>query len=107
MVSVIPIGHRYFTKADLTVLMARGYEMVNEGLAGDCVPVETDAGEMVVALLDHSQEYILCAFGKAEGWYYAFDANWAPLAQGQMIDDVLSVLPNALEAYRPIAANAH
>ena len=41
------------------------------------------------------------------GMDYAFDANWAPLAQGQMIDDVLSVLPNALEAYRPVAANAH
>ena len=105
--SITPIGHPMITKADLAVLMAHGGEMVEQGLAGACVPVETDDGELVVALLDHSYQDILCAFGKTQGWYYAFDADWEPLAQGQMIDEVLSVLPDALGDGRPQVANAH
>ncbi len=105
-VSVIPIGHRDLTKADLTVFLHNGYEMVEQGLAGACMPVQTDSGEIVVVLLDLRCEQVLLAFGKAEGWYYAFDAGWAPMAQGRLIDDVLSVLPRALEYYLPRAANA-
>ncbi len=105
--SITPIGHPVFTKADLAVLMAHGGEMVEQGLAGACVPVETDDGELVVALLDHSYQGILCAFGKTQGWYYAFDSGWEPLAQGQMIDEVLAILPDALEGCRPEIANAH
>ena len=104
--NVVPIGHRSLTKADLTIFLQQGYEMVDQGLAGACMPVQTDSGEVVVVLLDLHAEQVICAFGKAEGWYYAFDANWAPMAQGRMIDDVLQVLPRALEYYLPQAANA-
>ena len=70
------------------------------------MPVQTDAGEVVVVLLDLHVEQVVCAFGKAEGWYYAFDADWTPMAQGRLIQDVLQVLPGALEYHLPQAANA-
>src|SRR3546814_829733 len=76
------------------------------GVAGACVPVETDGGDLVIALLDYDHQCLICAIGKSQGWYYALDAAWQPLAQGQFIDDVLAVLPGALEAHRPAAANA-
>ncbi|MEQ8354488.1 MAG: hypothetical protein RH942_03050 [Kiloniellaceae bacterium] len=104
--SVSPIGHLDFTRADIHVLLNRGSELVDRGLAGACVPVETEAGELVIALLDYDHQCLICAIGKAQGWYYALDAAWQPLAQGQLIDDVLSALPSALEAHRPAAANA-
>jgi hypothetical protein len=104
--SVTPIGHAAFTKADIAVLLAHGDKMVVQGLAGACVPVETEEGDLVVALLDHNRHFILCAFGKASGWYYAYDAGWNQLAEGKMIEDVLGVLPEVLEGYRPVAANA-
>ena len=104
--SVLPIGHLEFTRADIHVLLNRGCELVDRGLAGACVPVETEAGELVIALLDYDHQCLICAIGKTRGWYYALDAAWQPLAQGQFIDDVLAVLPGALEAHRPAAANA-
>ncbi|MEQ9606708.1 MAG: hypothetical protein RLN99_03485 [Kiloniellaceae bacterium] len=104
--SVLPIGHLEFTRADIHVLLNRGCELVDRGLAGACVPVETEAGELVIALLDYDHQCLICAIGKAQGWYYALDAAWQPLAQGKFIDDVLAVLPGALEAHRPAAANA-
>lgn len=104
--SVLPIGHPEFTRADIQVLMNRGCELVDRGLAGACVPVETETGELVIALLDYDHQCLICAVGKSQGWYYALDAAWQPLAQGQLLDDVLAVLPRALEAHRPAAANA-
>ncbi|GAB4394739.1 MAG: hypothetical protein Tsb0032_22670 [Kiloniellaceae bacterium] len=104
--SVMPIGHLDFTRADIHVLLNRGSELVDRGLAGACVPVETEGGELVIALLDYDHQCLICAIGKSQGWYYALDAAWQPLAQGQLIDDVLAVLPGALEAHRPAAANA-
>jgi len=104
--SVLPIGHLDFTRADIHVLLNRGSELVDRGLAGACVPVETEAGELVIALLDYDHQGLICAIGKAQGWYYALDAAWQPLAQGRLLDDVLAALPGALEAHRPAAANA-
>jgi hypothetical protein len=103
---VFPIGHLEFTRADIHVLLNRGCELVDRGLAGACVPVETDAGELVIALLDYDHQCLICAIGKSQGWYYARDAAWQPLAQGRLIEDVLAVLPGTLEAHRPAAANA-
>ncbi|HMA14669.1 MAG: hypothetical protein ACM35H_13540 [Bacteroidota bacterium] len=106
MAMLLPIGHPEFTRADIHVLMDRGSELVDRGLAGACVPVETENGELVIALLDYDHQCLICAIGKTQGWYYALDAAWQPLAQGRFIDDVLAVLPGALEAHRPAAANA-
>ncbi len=91
--SVTPIGHKTLTKADVSTLLARGYDMVDRGLAGGCAPIETDECELVVALLDPSHETLLYAFGKDQGWYYVTGSDGALLAQGRLIDDVLVVLP--------------
>ena len=76
--SVKPIGHLDFTRADIHVLLNRGGELVDRGLAGACVPVETEAGELVIALLDYDHQCLICAIGKSQGWYYALDAAWQP-----------------------------
>src|SRR3546814_9170057 len=65
--SVMPIGHLEFTRADIHVLLNRGCELVDRGLAGACVPVETEAGELVIALLDYDHQCLICAIGKAQG----------------------------------------
>ena len=72
--SVMPIGHLDFTRADIHVLLNRGCELVDRGLAGACVPVETEAGELVIALLDYDHQCLICAIGKSQGWYYALAA---------------------------------
>ena len=105
-VTVLPIGHSEMTRADLAVFVAHGEEMVDLGYAGACLPLETVEGQVVVVLLDPISEYPLCVFGKAEGWYYALDCDWSPIAQGQLIDEVLGVLPGALSQPLPQAANA-
>lgn len=92
--SVIPIGHMILTKADISTLLSRGYDMVERGLAGGCVPVETDDGELVVALLDPNNEALLYTFGKVQGWYYVTGGDGAPLAYGKLLDEILSVLPH-------------
>src|SRR3546814_16690586 len=76
--SVLPIGHLDFTRADIHVLLNRGCELVDRGLAGACVPVATDGGDLVIALLDYDHQCLICAIGKSTGWYYALDAAWQP-----------------------------
>src|SRR3546814_13078785 len=83
--SVMPIGHLEFTRADIHVLLNRGCELVDRGLAGACVPVETEAGELVIALLDYDHQCLICAIGKAQGWYSALDAAWPPGAEGRRV----------------------
>ena len=104
--TVIPIGYAEMTRADLAVFVTHGQRMVDEGYAGACLPLETVEGQVVVALLDPIGEYPICVFGKAQGWYYALDSDWSPIAQGEMIEEVLAVLPEAISQPLPQAANA-
>ena len=66
--------------------------LVDEGFVGACLPVETEDGELVVALIGTDGETLLCAFGKDQGWYYVTDPEGVPLAQGRLIDEVLEIL---------------
>ncbi len=105
--SILPIGHLAFTKADINVLVEAGNTLVDDQRAGSCVPVEIDNGEVVVAILDQDDEYLLCAFGKDHGWYCAYDSEWSVIARSQFIQDVMDVLPNvAANNDRRSAANA-
>lgn len=89
---VTPIGHRSLTQADVRAIAARSAALVDQGLIGACVPVETIDGELVVALVGSDGETLLCAFGKDQGWYYVTDPEGVPIAQGRLIDDVLTIL---------------
>ena len=90
--AVTPIGHPALTPADVRAIASHSALLVDEGLIGACVPVETEDGELVVALIGVDGETLLCAFGKDQGWYYVTDPEGVPLAQGRMIEDVLEVL---------------
>lgn len=81
------------TEEEVQQLIAMGEKMVALGLAGHCVPLATDAGEQVVAVLDREGERILCAFGKIGAIYCAIDADSRVLGHGESLDDVLAVFP--------------
>jgi len=89
---VTPIGHPALTPADVRAIASRSALLVDDGVIGACVPVETEDGELVVALIGTDGETLLCAFGKDQGWYYVTDPEGVPLAQGRLIDEVLKVL---------------
>ncbi len=89
---VTPIGHPTLTPADVRAIASRSALLLDEGLIGACIPVETEDGELVVALIGIDGETLLCAFGKDQGWYYVTDPEGVPLAQGRLIEDVLEVL---------------
>ncbi len=89
---VTPIGHPALTPADVRAIAVRSALLVDQGLIGACLPVETEDGELVVALIATDGETLLCAFGKDQGWYYVTDPEGVPLAQGRLIDDVLEIL---------------
>jgi hypothetical protein len=89
---VTPIGHPALTPADVRAIASRSALLVDDGVIGACVPVETEDGELVVALIGTDGETLLCAFGKDQGWYYVTDPEGVPLAQGRLIEEVLRVL---------------
>jgi len=95
---VTPIGHPALTPADVRAIAAQSALLVDEGLIGACVPVETEDGELVVALIGIDGETLLCAFGKDQGWYYVTDPEGVPLAQGRLIGDVLDILDRLPDA---------
>ncbi len=88
---VTPIGHPTLTRADVRAITDRSAPLIDGGLSGGCVPVFTEDGELVVAILGCDGESLLCAFGKDHGWYYVTDPEGVPLAQGRLIDDVLTI----------------
>jgi hypothetical protein len=97
---VTPIGHRHLTQADVRAIIAHSAAVLDQGVASACLPVETDDGELVVALVGCDGESLLCAFGKDQGWYYVTDPEGVPMAHGRLIDEVLTILSH-LEAQCP------
>ena len=88
---ITPIGHPSLTRADVRAISNRSEALIDCGVSGGCIPVFTEDGELVVALLGADGESLLCAFGKDHGWYYVTDPEGVPLAQGRLIDDVLTI----------------
>ncbi len=93
--SVVTIGAPRLTETDVSSVIARAYKLMDEGLAGACIPVETEDGELMVAVLDTENEDLLYGFGRDRSGYYVFDTQGRPLAHGRHIEDVLKVLPEA------------
>lgn len=93
--SVVTIGTPRLTETDVSSVIARAYKLMDEGLAGACIPVETEDGELMVAVLDTENEDLLYGFGRDRSGYYVFDTQGRPLAHGRYIEDVLKVLPEA------------
>jgi len=91
--SVVAIGSPKLTDTDVSAVIARAYKLMDQGRAGACIPVETDDGEVMVAVLDPENEDLLYGFGRDRAGYYVFDTKGRALAQGRSIQDVLEVLP--------------
>ena len=102
---VTPIGHPTLTPADVRAIATRSAVLVDQSVIGACLPVETEDGELVVALIGVDGETLLCAFGKDQGWYYVTDPEGVPLAQGRLIEDVLEVL-NKLPGETDLSSSA-
>lgn len=90
--TVVPIRHHYFNRADVRALMERGKELASEVMFGEFVPVVTSNGEQVVAVLDPDNETLIYGFGKNHGWYYVFDAHGNDVRSSRFLDGVLEVL---------------
>jgi hypothetical protein len=88
---VTPIGYPSLTQADVRAIRARGAQLVDRGLSGGCISVETEHGDLVVAVLGADGQSLLYAFGKDQGWYYVTDPEGVPVAQGRLIEDVLAI----------------
>jgi hypothetical protein len=73
--SVVTIGTPRLTETDVSSVIARAYKLMDEGLAGACIPVETEDGELMVAVLDHENEDLLYGFGRDRSGYYVFDTQ--------------------------------
>lgn len=91
--SVVALGDPRLTETDVSTVIARAYKMMDQGIAGACIPVETEDGELMVAVLDPENEDLLYGFGRDRGGYYVFDTKGRPLAHGRYIEDVLEILP--------------
>ena len=79
--TVIPIISKGLTTADERSVIAFGYKLLHEGLAGACVPVDCEDGERMVAILNPSNENILFAFGRNSDGYYIFDWDGYPVTE--------------------------
>ena len=93
--SVVTIGTPRLTETDISSVIALAYKLMDEGLAGACIPVETEDGELMVAVLDTENKDLLYGFGRDRSGYYVFDTQSRPLAHGRYIEDVLKALPEA------------
>ena len=80
------------TKEDVSAFMRRGYQLVDEGKAGSCVPFASDDGSLVVAVMDASIQDMIYGLGRDQTGYYVKDGNGNPIRLSQSIDDVLAAL---------------
>ena len=82
------------TESDISAIVARSYSLNDRGLGGACIPATVDDGEVLVAILDTSNEDIPYGFGRDQFGYFVFDTDGKALAHsGRSIHEVLSALP--------------
>jgi hypothetical protein len=79
--TVIPISSKGLTPIDERLVLAFGYQLLHEGLAGACVPVRCDDGERMLVILNPSNDDILFAFGKNGEGYYVVDWDGYPVTE--------------------------
>ena len=81
------------TKEEVGTFLRRGYQLVDEGKAGSCVPFAADDGSLVIAVMDASVEDILYGLGRDRSGYYVKDGSGRPIHFSESIDEVLAALP--------------
>ncbi len=81
------------TKEEVSAFLRRGYQLVDEGKAGGCVPFAAEDGSLVVAVMDAGIEDILYGLGRDHTGYFVKDGAGNPIHLSESIDDVLAALP--------------
>ena len=81
------------TKEDVSAFLRRGYQLVDEGKAGGCVPFPGDDGGLIVAVMDQSIETVLYGLGRDHAGYFVRDGAGEPIRLSKSIDEVLAALP--------------
>lgn len=79
--TVMAINSKGLTPIDERSVIAFGYRLLHEGLAGACVPIRCDDGERMVAILNPSNDDILFAFGRNGDGYYVVDWDGHPVTE--------------------------
>ncbi|WP_419904254.1 hypothetical protein [Kiloniella sp.] len=83
------------TPQDIGLIQAFYQKNVESGDIGEVLPLATQDGEQVVAVLTPDNSNLLCAFGKVADWYCAIDTHSNVLAKAQVLGDLVSGLPPA------------
>ncbi len=80
------------TKDDVSAFLRYGYELVDQGRAGGCVPVADDDGRLVVAVMDAEINTVLYGLGRNHGGYFVRDRDGNALKVSDSRDDLLAAL---------------
>ncbi|MEH6632028.1 MAG: hypothetical protein V7776_14465 [Halopseudomonas aestusnigri] len=93
--SNILVSSDSLTPQDIGLIQAFYKKNVESGDIGEVLPLATQDGEQVVAVLTADNSNLLCAFGKVADWYCAIDTHSNVLAKAQVLGDLVSGLPPA------------
>ena len=93
--SEVLVSSDSLTPQDIGLIQAFYKDNVENGDVGEILPLATQDGEQVVAVLTADNSNLLCAFGKVADWYCAIDTHSNVLAKAQVLGDLVSGLPPA------------
>jgi len=83
------------TPQDVDLIQTFYQKNVESGDIGEVLPLATQEGDQVVAVLTADNSNLLCAFGKVADWYCAIDTHSNVLAKAQVLGDLVSRLTPA------------
>ncbi len=93
--SEILVSSDSLTPQDINLIQTFYQKNVESGDIGEVLPLATQDGEQVVAVLTADNSNLLCAFGKVADWYCAIDTHSNVLAKAQVLGDLVSGLTPA------------
>ncbi|WP_417429514.1 hypothetical protein [Kiloniella sp.] len=75
---------------DVELIQSFYKDNIASGHIGEVLPLATQDGEQVVAVLTPDNTNLICAFGKVSDWYCAIDTHSNVLAKAQALGDLIS-----------------
>ncbi len=77
---------------DIELIQSFYRDNIESGHIGEVLPLATQEGDQVVAVLTPDNSNLLCAFGKVSDWYCAIDTHSNVLAKAPVLGDLISNL---------------
>ena len=93
--SKVLVSSDSLTPEDIELIRNFYENNVENANVGEVLPLATQEGEQVVAVLTADNSNLLCAFGKVSDWYCAIDSHSNVLAKAQVLGDLVSSLSPA------------